>query len=73
MAYLLLIEQLERRVLADRQALIARGVSEQLPEFQVEQAALDARLVAEPTVTPAEHFSVEQIEKLEELRALGVA
>ena len=68
---MLLVEQLERRVLADRQALLARGVVEGLPSPGAEQANFDAWLQAEPEavaeLTPAD------IEKRDELRALGVA
>jgi hypothetical protein len=65
------VEQLERRVLTDRQALIGRVEPAQLPSFPVEQAALDAWLISEPTHVAA--LSVEEVEQLEERRALGVA
>ena len=68
---MLLVEQLERRVLADRQALIARGIGENLPTRGVEQANLDSWLVEEPK--PLERLSPAELEKLDELRALGVA
>ena len=57
-------------MLADRNGLIARGSVEDLPTFGVEQAAFDAWLGSEPEAV--EPLSVEQVEKLEELRALGV-
>lgn len=58
-------------MLADRQALIGRVDPRDLPSFPVEQAGFDEWLASEPksvaAMTPAE------IEKFEELRALGVA
>jgi hypothetical protein len=71
LSYLLQVEQIERRVLADRQALIARGLSENLPTFGVEQAAFNEWLVSEPE--RLEPMTVEQVEKSELLRSLGVA
>jgi hypothetical protein len=48
----MILEQLERQVLADRQGLIARGVGKDLPFFPTERDALMERLAAEPvTVT----------------------
>jgi hypothetical protein len=70
--YVLRIEQLERRVLADRQALLSRGVVEGLPEFDEEQAAFDAWLESEPNEERAA-LSPADLAKLEELTALGVA
>lgn len=47
-AYVLLVEQTERRVLADRGGLIARGVAEDLPALNEAQARLDEALASEP-------------------------
>lgn len=62
---------MERRVLADRQGLIARGVSENLPTLGLEQAAFDVALEAEPErLAP---LSLAESEQMELRRALGVA
>ena len=71
LVYVLRVEQLERRVLADRQALLSRGVVDGLPEFDEEQAAFDEWLVSEPEERAA--LSPADLAKLEELTALGVA
>jgi hypothetical protein len=70
-AYVLLVEQLERRVLADRQALVARGVSEDLPTPGVEQARFDEFLTSEQRRPEA--MTEAEIARNEELTALGVA
>ena len=68
MAYVLLVEQTERRVLADRTGLIARGVGEDLPALYTAQERLDEALAAEPV--PVQAVDSEQYR----LRvALGVA
>lgn len=55
-------------MLADRQALIASGVRDDLPNLPQVQADFDARLYEEPKqLTPVD------LEKLELLQALGVA
>jgi hypothetical protein len=64
------MEQRERQVLADRQGLIARGATEDLPNFATVQLEFDEWLIAEPQ--PAPQLSSADIEKQEELRALGV-
>ena len=71
LAYVLLIEQLERQALADRQALLVRGVTEDLPSAFSEQQRFDAWLQAEAeAVTPPTGLEVNE----QELRmALGVA
>lgn len=69
MAYVLLLDKWERQALADRQALITRGVTDDLPSLAGAQAKLDAALEAEPQA-PGAGLSVEEYE----LRvALGVA
>jgi hypothetical protein len=67
----LLIEQLERQALADRQALLSRGVTEELPTAYSEQRRFDAWLEAEPEkVQPLAGVELDE----QELRmALGVA
>jgi hypothetical protein len=68
LAYVLLLENWQRQAIADRQALVSRGVSEQLPTFALAQVRLDEVLEAEPVA--AKHIDAEQME----LRiALGVA
>lgn len=68
---MLRVEQLERRVLADRQALLSRGVTEGLPTLEREQEAFDDWLLGEPPTVAA--MTPEQLERHEELVALGVA
>lgn len=69
--YVIRLEQLERQVLADRQALITRGVSEGLPTLDSEQERFDAWLVAEPAERPV--MTDADVEQLELRVALGVA
>jgi hypothetical protein len=71
LVYVIRVEQLERRVLADRQALLSRGVVEGLPEFDSEQEAFDAWLVSEPA--DRTEMSPADLARFEELAALGVA
>jgi hypothetical protein len=70
----LILDQLERQVLADRQvaaALVAGGYRDSkdgLPSLHEQRERLDAALVEEPTpLTPAD------LDRLELLRVLGVA
>jgi hypothetical protein len=70
-AYVLLIERMERRVLADRQALLSRGITDGLPSVDEEQAAFDAYLISEAQT--AEQMTPTQLALHEELVALGVA
>ncbi len=71
MAYVVLLDERERQVLADRQGLIARGTTEGLPSFRAEVQRIDEALAAEPqAVDPAKQISPEQMELR---RALGVA
>ena len=69
---MLLVEQLERHVLADRQAaavLMAAGAKDvKLPDLAEKRALLDAALVQEPR-----RLTVVDIEQWELRRALGVA
>lgn len=65
------VEQLERQVLADRQALLSRGVAENLPSIDSEQARFDEWLEAEPQQRP--EMTPADLERFEELTALGVA
>jgi hypothetical protein len=67
----LLIEQLERQALADRQALLSRGITDDLPTAFSEQQRFDAWLTAEPEARDA--MAPADVAKLEELIALGVA
>lgn len=67
-AYVLLVEQVERRVLADRSGLIARGAVEDLPTLHEAQYRLDEVLAAEPV--PVQRVDSEQFRLR---RALGVA
>jgi hypothetical protein len=73
LAYVMLLDQLERQVLADRHVaavLMAAGAQDvPLPDFTEERARLDAALTEEPA-TVASHVEVEQLELR---RALGVA
>lgn len=68
---MLLVEQLERQALADRQALLVRGVTDDLPSVFSEHERFDAWLNAEPEQRQA--MSPADLIKLEELTALGVA
>ena len=68
LSYVLILDQLERQMLADRQALIASGVRDDLPNLPQVQESLDARLHAEP-----EPMAPVDYERLELLQALGVA
>jgi hypothetical protein len=67
----LLVEQLERLALADRQALLVRGVTEDLPSVLSAQRRFDEWLTAKPE--PIEAMTPEQIARREELMAMGVA
>jgi hypothetical protein len=71
LAYVVLLEERERQTLADRQALIARGVVEDLPSFRAEQQRIDEALAAEPK--PADAGKQISPEQMELRRALGVA
>jgi hypothetical protein len=62
------LDRWERQALADRQGLIARGVSEELPTLAEVQTRLDDALAAEPKVLE----SVDS-EQMELRRAMGVA
>jgi hypothetical protein len=65
---------MERRVLADRQALLSRGIVDGLPDVDVEQAKFDAWLESEPDgAAPAGAMTPEQVAQHEERIALGVA
>jgi hypothetical protein len=66
--YVVLLEQHERQTLADRQALIARGITEGLPTIRAEQERIDKTLAAEPR--PGKQADPELMEFR---RALGVA
>ena len=68
---MVLVEQIERRTLADRQALLSRGVTENLPTLGAEQDAFDAWLCEEPK--PRAELSPAELEQLELRIALGVA
>lgn len=68
---MLVVGQLERQALADRQALLARGVVEDLPTIFSAQQHFDDWLVAEQQ--PAQAMTPEQVARREELMALGVA
>lgn len=66
---MILVEQIERRVLADRSAFIVRGVEmKDLPSLHEAQVALDEALSAEPK-------KVESVdsEQFRIRRVLGVA
>lgn len=73
LAYVLLLDQLERLLLADRHVaavLIAAGAEGvTLPTYQERRALFDAALVAEPTQQANEVDD----EQMELRRALGVA
>ncbi len=72
LAYLLLLERLERQVLADRQIaalqLVMSGEGGDLPTLQETREAFDAALVAEP-----QQGTQVDAEQMELRRALGVA
>lgn len=69
MAYVLVVEQFERQLLADRTGLVARGVTdEDLPTMRAAQAKLDDLLAAEPQ--PVQSVDSEQYRLRQ---ALGVA
>lgn len=68
---MLVVEQLQRQALADRQALLSRGITEDLPTTLSAQQHFDDWLLAERE--PAEPLTPEQLERREELLALGVA
>lgn len=67
---MLIVEQLERQTLADRQALLARGVAEDLPTVLSAQQHFDEWLAGEQEDEP---LTPEQVARREELMALGVA
>ncbi len=68
---MVLLDERERQVLADRQGLIARGATEGFPSFRAEVQRIDEALAAEPrAVDPSKQISPEQMELR---RALGVA
>jgi hypothetical protein len=71
LAYVLLLEALERQVLADRQVaavfIAARAEGVDLPSFAEQRARFDAALVAEPVAVQVE------TEQQELRRMLGVA
>jgi hypothetical protein len=71
LAYLLLLEQVERQTLADRQVaafqMVMLGEGGQLPTVAEARQQLDAALIAEPVEATA--VDVEQVELR---RALGV-
>jgi hypothetical protein len=69
LAYVLLLDKWERQALADRQALIARGVDEGLPTLAETQQRLNEALTAEPKPVVV---AVDD-EQMELRRALGVA
>jgi hypothetical protein len=64
----LLLDKWERQALADRQGLISRGVSEDLPTLAEAQESLDEALTAEP-----KRLEAVDSEQMELRRALGVA
>jgi hypothetical protein len=66
----LVVEQVQRQAMADRQALLARGVTEDLPTVLSAQQHFDDWLTAEEE--PAELLTPEQVARREELMALGV-
>jgi len=65
------VEQLERQALADRQALIGRGLVEELPTVFTAQQHFDEWLVSEQK--SAQAMTPEQLARHEELVAMGVA
>jgi hypothetical protein len=64
----LLLDKWERQALADRQALLTRGLTEGLPSLGAAQEAFDAALCAEP-----KRLEAVDSEQMELRRALGVA
>ena len=75
LAYLLLVEQLERQVIADRQIVATYNASghfedRPLPNFYEVRQQFDAALVEEPSLIPV---SVADLEQMELRQALGVA
>lgn len=77
LAYVLLIEQRERQVAADRQLVATMNASGRyehvsLPEFGAERDKLDAALVADPADRDAAPAGVDA-EQWELRQALGVA
>jgi hypothetical protein len=75
LAYVLLLDQLERQVLADRHVaavlMTAGAEGVELPTLYERRAAFDVALVADP-VAPAVVSEVDS-EQMELRRALGVA
>lgn len=72
--YVLLLEQLERQVLVDRQVAAAHNTSGRfepvpLPSWHEHRQRFDEALEADPAVSPVSSLSVEQRELRE---ALGV-
>lgn len=73
LAYVLLLDQLERLLLADRHVvavLRAAGHDIPLPTYQERRELFDAALVSEPKPAKADEVDSEQMELR---RALGVA
>jgi len=67
----LLLETWERQALADRQALITRGIDEGLPTLAETRQRLNEALTAEPKAPAV--VSGPDDEQMELRRALGVA
>lgn len=69
LAYVWLLELWQRQAMVDRQALLARGIVEDLPTFGTAQTQFDGALNAD--AVPSAHSSL-SVEQLELRQALGV-
>lgn len=66
---MLLLENWQRQAMVDRQAMLLRGVAENVPTFGTAQAKLDELLSSPPQPAVEQTLSVEQYELRQ---ALGV-